>query len=123
MNMIIGGGGGLQCLLESCPPPPSLQTKSCKSRPKIHLHELMVCGGSLQLLDRNGGMERWNGIVECVLQGERSLLMQFPMKLTVAVLFLIEFVIGNKGPEGSLIIQDLGGMPLKDKIARGYLPV
>ena len=48
--------------------------------------------GSLQLLDWNGGMERWNGIVECVLQGERSLLMQFPMKLTVAILFLIEFV-------------------------------
>ena len=47
--------------------------------------------GSLQLLDWNGGMERWNGIVECVLQGERSLLMQFP---TVAVLFLIEFVTG-----------------------------
>ena len=23
----------------------------------------------------NGGMEWWNGIVECILQGERSLLM------------------------------------------------
>ena len=28
-------------------------------------------------------MEWWNGIVECVLQGERSLLMQFSMKVTV----------------------------------------
>ena len=37
----------------------------------------------------NGGMEWWNGIVECVLQGERSLLMQFSMKVTVGVLFLI----------------------------------
>ena len=36
--------------------------------------------------------ERWNGIVECVLQNKRSVLMQFPMKLTVAVLFLIEFL-------------------------------
>ena len=52
-----------------------------------HLH-----GGSLQSLDWNGGMEWWNGIVECVLQGERSLLMQFSMKVTVGVLFLIEFV-------------------------------
>ena len=34
--------------------------------------------------------------MESVLQGERSLLMQFPMKLTVAVLF-IKFVRGNKG--------------------------
>ena len=33
--------------------------------------------GSLQSLEWNGGMEWWNGIVECVLQGERSLLMQF----------------------------------------------
>ena len=32
---------------------------------------------SLQSLDWNGGMEWWNGIVECVLQGERSLLRQF----------------------------------------------
>ena len=38
--------------------------------------------GSLQSLDWNGGMEWWNGIVECVVQGERSLLMQFSMKLT-----------------------------------------
>ena len=30
--------------------------------------------------------------MECVLQGERSLLMQFSMKVTVGVLFLIEFV-------------------------------
>ena len=30
--------------------------------------------GSLQSLDWNGGMEWWNGIVECVLQGETSLL-------------------------------------------------
>ena len=35
------------------------------------------CLGSLQSLDWNGGMEWWNGIVECVLQGERSLLLQF----------------------------------------------
>ena len=48
--------------------------------------------GSLQSLDWNGGMEWWNGIVECVLQGERSLLMQFSMKVTVGVLFLIAFV-------------------------------
>ena len=27
--------------------------------------------GSLQSLDWNGGMEWWNGIVECVLQGEK----------------------------------------------------
>ena len=47
--------------------------------------------GSLQSLDWNGGLERWNGIVECVLQGERSLLKQFSMKVTVGVLFLIEF--------------------------------
>ena len=33
--------------------------------------------GSLQSLDWNGRMEWWNGIVECVLQGERSLLLQF----------------------------------------------
>ena len=33
----------------------------------------------------------WNGGMECVLQGERSLLMQFSMKVTVGVLFLIEF--------------------------------
>ena len=37
----------------------------------------------------------WNGIVECVLQGEGSLLMQFSMKVTVGVLFLIEF----QGPD------------------------
>ena len=30
--------------------------------------------------------------MECVPQGERSLLMQFPMKVTVGVLFIIEFV-------------------------------
>ena len=37
-------------------------------------------------------MVEWNGGMgmECVLQGERSLLMQFSMELTVAVLFLIE---------------------------------
>ncbi len=45
--------------------------------------------GSLQSLDWDGGMERWNGILECVLRGERSLLMQFSMKVTVGVLFLI----------------------------------
>ena len=44
------------------------------------------------MVDWNGGMEWWNGIVECVLQGERSLLMQFSMIVTVGVLFLIEFV-------------------------------
>ena len=34
----------------------------------------------------------WNGIVECVLQGERSLLMQFSMhESDSGVLFLIEF--------------------------------
>ena len=38
--------------------------------------------GSLQSLDWNGGMEWWNGIVECVLQGERPLLMQFSMKVS-----------------------------------------
>ena len=67
----------------------------------------------------NGGMEWWNGIVECVLQGERSLLMQFSMKVTVGVLFLID----NKCPEGSLIIQDLGGIeaePFKNCCC-GYL--
>ena len=56
---------------------------------------------------------------ECVLQGERSLLMQFSMKVTVGVLFLI----GNKCPEGSLIIQDLGGIkaePFKNS-CYGYL--
>ena len=36
-------------------------------------------------------------MVECVLQGERSLLMQLSMKVTVGVLFLFEF----QGPEGS----------------------
>ena len=35
---------------------------------------------SLQSLDWNGGMQRWTAIVECVLQGERSLLMQFSIK-------------------------------------------
>ena len=38
--------------------------------------------GSLQSLDWNGGMEWWNGIVECVLPGERSLLMQFFIMVT-----------------------------------------
>ena len=33
--------------------------------------------GSLQSRDWKGGMEWWNGIVECVLQGEGSLLVQF----------------------------------------------
>ena len=33
--------------------------------------------GGLQSLDWNGGREWLNGIVECVLQGERSLPMQF----------------------------------------------
>ena len=37
-------------------------------------------------------MVEWNGGMECVLQGERSLLMQFSMKVTVGVQFLIEFV-------------------------------
>ena len=31
------------------------------------------------IVDYNTGLEWWNGIVECVLQGERSLLMQFSM--------------------------------------------
>ena len=35
--------------------------------------------GSLQSLDWNGGMD---GIVECVLQGERSLLVQFFIMVT-----------------------------------------
>ena len=43
-------------------------------------------------------MEWWNEIVECVLQGERSLLMQFSMKVTVVVLFM------SNSPEGSLIL-------------------
>ena len=59
--------------------------------------------------------------MECVLQGERSVLMQFSMKLTVAVLFLLRSnkFVRNKGPEGSLIIQGLrdSGMPLKGKIS------
>ena len=38
-------------------------------------------------------MVEWNGIVECVLQGERSLLMQFFMVTPVEVC--------NHGPEGS----------------------
>ena len=36
----------------------------------------MLCCGSLRSLDWNGGMEWWNRIVECVLWGERSLLIQ-----------------------------------------------
>ena len=40
-------------------------------------------------MDWNGGMD---GIVECVLWGEKSLLMQFSMKVTVEVLLLIELV-------------------------------
>ena len=59
---------------------------------------LISSRGSLQSLD-------WNGLVEWVLQGEESLLMQFSMKATVAVLFLS--LLGNKGPEGSPTIQDL----------------
>ena len=50
--------------------------------------------GSLQSLDWNGGMEWWNGIVECVLQGERSLLMQFFIMVTPVE-------VCNHGPEGS----------------------
>ena len=46
--------------------------------------------GSLQSLDWNGGMEWWIAIVGCVLWDERSLLMQFSIKLTVGLLFLIE---------------------------------
>ena len=48
---------------------------------------IMCLPHSLQSLvqDWNGGMEWWNGIVECVLQGDRSLLMQFSMKVTVGV--------------------------------------
>ena len=38
--------------------------------------------GSLQSLDWNGGMEWWNGIVECVLWGERSLPMHFSIEVT-----------------------------------------
>ena len=57
--------------------------------------------------------------MECVLQDEWSLLMQFFMKVTVGVLFLIEFV-GNKCPEGSLIIQDLGGIEA-EPCCCGYL--
>ena len=71
------------------------------------------------MVEWNGGMEWRNGIVECVLQGEKSLLMQFSMKVTVGVLFLID----NKVPEGSLIIQDLGGIepePFKNRCC-GYL--
>ena len=48
-------------------------------------------------------------VVECVLQGERSLLMQFSMRVTG---FLVS-LLGNKGPEGLLIIQDLGGIEPK----------
>ena len=47
-------------------------------------------------------MER---IVECVLQGERSLFMQFSMKVTVGVLFISGY---NK--DHALILQDLGGI-------------
>ena len=42
-------------------------------------------------MEWNGGMEWWNGIVECVLQGERSLLLQF----------FIDGEVCNHGPEGS----------------------
>ena len=54
---------------------------------------------SLQSLDWNGGMEWWNGIVECVLQGERSLLLQFFFFKKVIVEGLITSVC-NQGPEG-----------------------
>ena len=42
----------------------------------------LLCCGSLRSLDWNGGMEWWNRIVECVLWGERSLLIQFSIKVT-----------------------------------------
>ena len=50
----------------------------------VALHNFTQCvhgEGSLQSLDWNGGMEWWNGIVECVLWGERSLPMQFSIKV------------------------------------------
>ena len=50
--------------------------------------------GSLQSLDWNSGMEWWNGIVECALQDERSLLMQFFILVTPVE-------VCNHDPEGS----------------------
>ena len=61
---------------------------SARSLVAVESQQKRVANGSLQSLDWSGEME----IVECVLQGERSLLMQFSMKVTVGVLFLIEFV-------------------------------
>ena len=49
------------------------------------------------MVEWNGGMEWWNGIMECVLWGERSLLMQFSMKVTP--------------------VEAVKQLPLKDKIA------
>ena len=49
------------------------------------------------MVEWNGGMEWWNGIVECVLQGERSLLVQlfFFKKVTGLITSVC-----NQGPEG-----------------------
>ena len=49
--------------------------KRCVKRCGISHWAVGLLKSSLQSLD-------WNGIVECVLQGERSLLMQFSMKVT-----------------------------------------
>ena len=43
----------------------------------------MVCVEGVEATEQPG--------IECVLQGERSQLMQFSMKVTVGVLFPIEF--------------------------------
>ena len=50
-------------------------------RPVIYSSEAVghCIVGSLRSLDWNGAMEWRNGIVECVVQGERSLLMQFAL--------------------------------------------
>ena len=56
-------------------------------------------------------MEWWNGIVECVLQGERSLLLQFFFcfffffkKVTVEGL---KTSVCNQGPEGPATVVDI----------------
>ena len=50
----------------------------------------------VQSLDWNGGMEWWNGIVECVLKGERSLLLQFFFFKKVGLITSV----CNQGPAG-----------------------
>ena len=50
-----------------------------------HMSSLIVTGTEFNVMMRSP-------VCPCVLQGERSLLMQFSMKVTVGVLFLIGLV-------------------------------